>query len=418
MRILFVSNYYPPCSYAWGYQQLCEEVADGLFARGHTVAVLTSTYGDGDETAHPYPVHRVLPIDPDWNSGRPAIRQFFAGRRKRERQGVADLHRVVDDFRPDAVFVWHFLGLSRVLLREIEQLRDVAVAYYFADYLPEMNDEYLDYWQSEPVHWAAKLYKPWLAKWAIGILTREGKPVSLQYANVACVSQYVRQRLVSQGLIPARAVVIHNGVDLAAFSGHDTHPAETLRQGLNCLIAGRLVATKGVHTAVEAFGRLHAAHKALPVHLTILGDGPNDYLRHLESLVRQYSLQDVVRFQSPVPRIQMSQVLSAHNILILPSEWAEPLARSIQEAMAMGLLVIGTTTGGSGELLKHDETGLVFEAGNAESLAIQLQRVWQESDFARGVAEAGRRAVVKDFTIDLTITNVERYLAALKSEIP
>ena len=43
MRILFLSNFYPPVSRG-GYEQWCQEVADGLVARGHEVTVLTSDY--------------------------------------------------------------------------------------------------------------------------------------------------------------------------------------------------------------------------------------------------------------------------------------------------------------------------------------------------------------------------------------
>ena len=44
MRILFLSNFYPPHAIG-GYEQWCQEVADRLQARGHVVTVLTSRYG-------------------------------------------------------------------------------------------------------------------------------------------------------------------------------------------------------------------------------------------------------------------------------------------------------------------------------------------------------------------------------------
>lgn len=66
MKILFIANYYPPSRYGWGYMQRCKEVADGLAARGHEIAVLTSTQRNGPEVVRPYPVHRLLNIEPDW----------------------------------------------------------------------------------------------------------------------------------------------------------------------------------------------------------------------------------------------------------------------------------------------------------------------------------------------------------------
>ena len=117
MKILFVTNYYPPCKYDWGYMQLCEETADGLAARGHQVAVLTSHYRHGDELERTYPVYRLLPIDPDWNRGVSASRQFFDGRRGKEQQAIKHLQRIVAEFLPDVIFAWHCIGLSRAMLQ-------------------------------------------------------------------------------------------------------------------------------------------------------------------------------------------------------------------------------------------------------------------------------------------------------------
>lgn len=81
----------------------------------------------------------------------------------------------------------------------------------------------------------------------------------------------------------------------------------------------------------------------------------------------------------------------------------------------MGLLVIGTITGGSGELLVHEETGLVFEPADPHSLAQQLERVKEQPDLAARLAMAGRERVVEEFSIERTIDHVEQYLARLVS---
>jgi len=410
MRILIITNYYPPSDYGWGYMQLCEEVADGIAARGHDIAVLTSTYRDGAEPQRPYPVFRLLTIEPDWNKRMPAAWQFFVGRRRRERKAVAHLQRLVGEFRPDMIFIWHAIGLPRVLLQAAEHLRNIPTVYYLAGYLPELPDEYIAYWRSDGVRPLARLLKRPLARVALRILAAEGKPISLRYPHVICVSEYVRRRLVSQGLIPESAVVIHNGVDLSQFSP-DVAARQFNSNPMRCLIAGRVVPEKGIHTAIEAIAELPEEY-ASRVRLTILGDGPRGYKQQLEALVEQHRLQRSVTFRPPVPRGQMPDVLAGHDVLILPSEYAEPIARSMQEAMAMGLLVIGTTTGGSGELLAHEETGLVFEAGDPHSLANQLERVLQNPAEAAGWARAGQRAVQEHFDIRRTVEQVEKYLVS------
>ncbi|MBN2394318.1 MAG: glycosyltransferase family 4 protein [Anaerolineae bacterium] len=415
MRILFVSNYYPPCRYAWGYQQLCEEVADGLHAKGHDIAILTSTYSDNSDTAHPYPVYRVLPIDPDWNSGQSAAVQFFVGRRKRERQALASLQEVVETYHPDVIFFWDTVGLYKSLLPKAEQLLNTSVVYYFADYLPEFADQYVAYWRNRPVHWLTRFLKQPLAALALYMLAHERRSPLPRYEHCICVSNYVCQRLVSQGFIPESSVVIHNGVDLAIFSSDRRFASTSQPQQLRCLIAGRVTPEKGIHTVVEAFGMLQAqeADNITSITLTILGSGPDDYAARLREQVAAHHLEEIVKFRVPVPREHMPEVLKQYDALVLASEHAEPLARAIQEAMAMGLLVIGTITGGSGELLVHEKTGFVFESGDPKSLAAQLERALHNRDLAGQLAEQGQKAVEQYFNIHRTVEQVETYLVDL-----
>ncbi|NIV37748.1 MAG: glycosyltransferase, partial [Anaerolineae bacterium] len=345
VRVLFITSHYPPSDHGWGLMQLCEEVADGLFAKGHQITVLTSTYGSNGETPHPYPVHRLLSIDPDWYGDKPGALQFFMGRRQREQQAVASLRQLVSEFRPHMIFVWDFLGLSRVMLQQAEQMPNLPVAYYMANFLPELDDEYMEYWDRTPHHWASKLAKLPLAKLALHMLAREGKPISLQYDNVVCVSDYLRRRLVSEGSVSSNAVVIYNGVDLTRFDP-ESFPARPPTPGaFRCVVIGRVVPEKGLHTAIEAWGLLREREELNGTKLTILGDGPAGYMAQLRERVAHLQLHDSVKFSPPIPREQIPEALSSYDLLILPSEYAEPLARAMQEAMAMGLLVIGTTTG-------------------------------------------------------------------------
>jgi glycogen(starch) synthase len=133
----------------------------------------------------------------------------------------------------------------------------------------------------------------------------------------------------------------------------------------------------------------------------------------LRERASSHGLEGVVQFRPPIPREKMPEVLADHDLLVLASEYDEPLARAMQEGMAMGLLVIGTATGGSGELLMHEKTGLVFEPGDAESLAAQLLRARSEPDLARGLSRAGQRVVAERFDIRRTVEAVEGYFLGL-----
>jgi glycogen synthase len=412
MRILVITSYYPPSRLGWGYMQLCEEVTDGLSARGHLVTVLTSVYRDGPELARNYAVRRVLEIDPDWNGQESAARQFFTKRRSRERRALAWFNEVTGNLKPDIIFIWDAIGLPRALLQAAERCASATTVYYFANYLPELPDEYIAYWQREPAHFIGKLTKGFLGRLALELLKREGKPVPLQYPHVICVSHYIRQRFVSQGLVPDSAVVIHNGIDLSAFALPGSRLPAFQPDPLRCLVAGRVVPDKGVHTVIEAFGILGQREETSGLaSLTILGDGPADYMHCLRQRVTTLGISNVVDFMPPVQREQMPELLSRYDVLIVPSEYGEPIARSMQEGMAMGLLVIGTVTGGSGELLQHEHNGLVFTAADAQSLAAQILRACSTPGLGARLARQGQENVRANFDIRLTVERIENYLS-------
>jgi glycogen synthase len=411
MKILIITNYYPPCNYGWGYMQLCEEIANGLFEKGHETHVLTSHYLHGDDSYIPYSVDRLLQIDPDWHSGRSAAWQFFIGRRKREGQAIEYLDRVVRNFKPDVILVFHGIGLPRLLLQAVEELIDVPSVYYLAGYLPELPDEYIEYWNKKPIRWKARLTKKWLAPIALRILARENKPVLLKFKNVICVSRYVRNRLLSRKLIPETAVVIYNGVDLSKFSPASSQKKELRSNGLRCLVAGSLNPDKGVEQTIQAFAILKSQNRLDHHSLSIMGHGSKEYLLYLSSERTHYELEDSVRFLPTVSRDMMPEILKQYDILILPSVYQEPIARAMQEAMASGLLVVGTTTGGTGELLVHMETGLSFTVGDPESLAKMILSASHDPLLRHRLSEAGRQAVIRNFDIRRTVNEIEKYLS-------
>ncbi len=411
MKILVITSYYPPSRLGWGYMQLCEEVVHRLSAWGHLVTVLTSTYRDGPEIARDYEVRRVLEIDPDWNEKRSAVYQFFVERQARERRAIARFEEAAGSVQPDIIFIWDAIGLPRALLLAAERYPSATAVYYFANYLPELPDEYIAYWQREPANFIGKLVKGSLGRLALEQLRREGKPVPLQYKHVICVSHYMRQRFVSLGLIPDSAVVIHNGIDLSIFASPQAGFSAVQPDRLRCLVAGRVVPDKGVHTVIEAFGLLGECEDTRgKASLTVLGDGPADYMQQLRQRVTTLGIDNQVDFMAPVQREQMPEVLSRFNVLIVPSEYGEPIARSMQEGMAMGLLVIGTITGGSGELLHHELNGLVFTAGDAKSLATQIARASSTPELGARWARLGQKDVRSEFDIRLTAARIEDYL--------
>jgi glycosyltransferase involved in cell wall biosynthesis len=165
-----------------------------------------------------------------------------------------------------------------------------------------------------------------------------------------------------------------------------------------------------VHTAIEALDRLNREQKADQLHLTIAGSGHPAYEESLRASVESRHLQKHVTFSGPVPSDEMPAFLQGFDVLLFPSIYQEPLARMTQEAMAAGLLVIGTTTGGTKELLVDGQNGLTFEPEDATQLASQIALVTANPVLRDELVAAGRQIVREHFTQERMMDQIEAYL--------
>jgi glycosyltransferase involved in cell wall biosynthesis len=194
-------------------------------------------------------------------------------------------------------------------------------------------------------------------------------------------SRFVLDKLVAWGWDRNRFVHIPNFVDAELF-------ATDRPIGRRFVYCGRLQSNKGVETLVRA-----AALAKQPV--TIAGSGPEEHrLRTLSA-----ELQADVEFLGHLPKQALAGVVQSARAIVVPSEVNENAPLAALEGYAAGRPVIGARIGGIPELVREEETGLLFPSGQVEALAAALDRFAALPD-ARltEMGAAGRRWVERDFT--------------------
>ena len=404
MRILFLSNFFPPAR-PGGYTQWCHEVAERLAERGHTIGVLTSRHERAKAPASEPNIFRLLHLEGDLAYYQPL--HFFTRWKKQHRENLVLLEQIVKEFAPDLLFVWGMWALSKALPARAEQLLPGRVVYYVSDYWPSALDMHTTYWQSPAQRWPMQVPKRVLSTVAMSMLAKEGQP-DLKLEQVICVSARVRDLLVEAGLPVQHARIIHGGTDVERF--RSIRERKFVAGHLKLLYAGQLVQHKGVHTAIEAMARLVNQSGFDQIKLSLVGSGHPDYEAFLRDLVERERLHDFVTFHKPVSKDEMPAILQQFDVLIFPSIYEEPLARMTQEAMASGLVVVGTTTGGTKEILRDGETGFTFAPEDADGLAEQVTRLIIDPDLCCRLAQAGRQTMLENFTLDKMVKEIEAYL--------
>lgn len=414
MRLLFLTNFYPPINRG-GYEQWCQEVAESLHQRGHEVMVLTSRYGSADFLASdPIWLRRELYLEMELASSRNSV-QFFISRKAREQDNLYRLCQLITKFTPDIVLIWGMWNLQRSLPALAETLKPDRVVYYMGDYWPTLPSQYEFYWESSPKNGLTAIPKYALKPVARAILANERQP-DLKLANVIFPSAFMRDEFTRKGVSLQKTKIIYGAIDTCLYKFNDAPPhtnGADCKNGLSLLYVGRLTRDKGVHTAVEALGDLVHQYGFRDLRLTIVGAGDSEYETCLYKLAQKKEIESNITFVGAQPKETIPQYYRQADVLLFTSIWPEPFGRVIVEAMASGVVVVGTATGGAAEILTANENALIFPAGDAAGLAKQLACLVESPLLRRRLAEAGQRTAFEKFDMRRMTEEIETYLQTI-----
>lgn len=390
MKILALTNMYPPHHYG-GYELICRDVMTRLRERGHSVDVLTTTLRvEGVADEHDDTIHRQLRFA--WDDHELVSKPVWQ-RLQDERHNQGVLRDLLREFAPDVVSVWNMGAMSLGLLATLRE-RDVPVVCNLCDdwliYAPE-----LDPW--------ARLFtnRPSIIGRAMSMATRipSGLP-NLRDATGLFISQFTMNRAEGHSHMRlGHRAVTWSGIDERDFPVLDP-PAREWDWKL--LGVGRVDERKGITTAIRALQHLPEAT------LTWCGPGDESHRAVLNEMATNLGVRDRLLWMTS-DRARLPEVYRAHDVFVFPSTWAEPFGLVPIEAMACGIPVVGTATGGSGEFLLHEQTALVPEPlGDDEAFAAAIRRAAEDVALRQRLVAAGSR-VADELTIGNLVENLEAW---------
>lgn len=160
-------------------------------------------------------------------------------------------------------------------------------------------------------------------------------------------------------LIPA-------GVDTGIFSPPTRRPDRPVVFGF----VGRVVREKGIDLLFHAVAGFSFDYRIL-----VVGGGPAK--EELVGLAQRLQIQNRVEWVDPVPHPQMPELLRRMDVLVLPSRttryWKEQFGRVLIEAMACGVVVVGSDSGEIPRVI--EQAGLVFKEEDVAGLRQALQEM-------------------------------------------
>lgn len=228
---------------------------------------------------------------------------------------------------------------------------------------------------------------------------------------VVAVSIEIERWLIDVVRVPAERVVrICNGVDTKRFHPSTGDNKRAVLPGLAAeysIVIGsvtRFESIKDPLNLVKAFVELHrlCSARALQPALVILGDGPlrGEAMQLLENV-------DLLRHAwLPGNREDVADILRGLDVFVLGSR-REGVSNTILEAMATGLPVVATDTGGNLELVRPGVTGELVPVGDPERLAKTILGYAYDRALGRKHGLEGRRCVEERFSISSMISGYQ-----------
>jgi len=188
-----------------------------------------------------------------------------------------------------------------------------------------------------------------------------GKETLKEADRIITVSNATKEYVLSLGAKPEKIKVLYNGVDLNHFKPMPSAREEMRRKfgipqnSTVALTVRRLVYKNGIDTLIE--GAEIAVKKNRNLVFLVVGKGPDQ--NGVQERIRQLGMQGNFRIVGFVRDEDLPSCYNAADFFVLPSKSGEGLPLVALEAMACGLPVIATDTGGTREILMEDYGRLV-----------------------------------------------------------
>jgi glycosyltransferase involved in cell wall biosynthesis len=398
MRILFLTQYYPPEIGA--PQNRLSELAQGLAKSGHVVTVLTAMPS--------YPFGRIFPgyggmLRNERLNGVNIIRTFIY-----PTQSTAFVKRLTNyiTFALSSILIggW-FVGRQDYVLTESPPLFLGISGYLLSRWKrARWIFNVSDLWPGSAVHLG--LLKPGmvlrLSESLEAFCYRRAWLVTGQSSTI--IDEVIRR------FSDVRAYHLSNGVDTQRFRPDCGTPQarSMLAIGRECVVlyAGLHGLAQGLEQIIEAATRLS---EEPGIRFVLLGDGPEK--RKLLRMARERRLANI-RFLNPVPQEDMPNLIAAADIMVIPLKTyiLGAVPSKLYEAMACGLPLIVIASGDAADIVSKHEVGLIVPPGDVAGLVSALRCLAQDPHKRKKLGQNGRQVAVAQYNRSVIVNQFMKYL--------
>ena len=252
---------------------------------------------------------------------------------------------------------------------------------------------YFGNWQRECDLWCPGDTLP-VPRWMFARMNRELVRADL----ILCPSTFVRDTMVANGISPDKCLVNPFGTDVSLFRRRETPPTKP-----RFICVGTVGLRKGQQYLFRAFEKVR---KELPeAELICVGDLKGDFRREWPRW------RDKITYSPLIPLAEVAKLLQSSTAFVFASQ-EEGFARSIVEAMAVGLPIIATHESGATTLVRDGVEGFIIRGRDPDHIAAAMLRLGKDPALCEKMGEAAHlRGAVRNTWQDYGDRLIEAYAA-------
>ncbi len=380
MRILYISNEYPPETGFGGIGTYCRSMARGMALLGNEVHVVARSIDNIPrlQLDGPVQIHRI-------SSGEyplPSHKFFFLFRKICRRLLPHSLVRLA--WSRQVFFTYLSLQKDIGEFDIVEFPECGAEGFYFRKLKKTRKTIFL-----------ARLHTPW--ELVSSLNKTEENPVENRLLSfmekqsvgfcrgVSCPTRALAEFVKEQWRVK----------HIEVFPNPICTDEYELTNGSDWIYTGRIEYRKGIHVLIEAYAKLNASEK--PPKLRLIGRpfgsiGDKDYAIYIQDLIEKFDLSKNIEWIRGTDHQSIKTFLLQSEVAIFPSLW-ENLAYSCLEAMACGCVAVASRCGGFPEMITHEHDGILFESQNSDDLAQALYRILKNPSLRDKLRHAARETI-------------------------
>jgi len=217
-----------------------------------------------------------------------------------------------------------------------------------------------------------------------------------KYADIAVVTSSQDSRYIQSKYNVSRVKVLYNYIDTELF-----RPIKCEKYTDRIVFVGRLVPEKNLFNLIEAISETGLT-------LDICGKGTlGEQLTHK---AKQLNVQ--INFIDVVPNYKLPEILNHYKYYVLPSIF-EGMPKSLLEAMACGLVCIGTDIDGINEIIEDSVNGYLANDTSVSALAETINRAIQQP--TENITAKAVQTICDEFSIEIIVEQENNLFGNLKT---